>query len=191
MSNDEGRWKIVVYESQRAHELELNRATAAFEHAVVAPLFLLNGGAAVAFLTLLGAASAANSTLTVDANWSKWAIAMWAGGLFTATWAVGFGYYAQRDFTRSVNLRGRLLEHRLTASNEEFRAVLTPLPPPKTEKSDAADPARPNSALPANHDPQPIFLTAKKRQKWWLLLSALSSVLFLAGVVLAACAVLD
>jgi hypothetical protein len=33
-----------VYQAQRNHELELNRATGAFEHAVISPLFLLNGG---------------------------------------------------------------------------------------------------------------------------------------------------
>ena len=33
-----------IYQGQREHELELNRATAAYEHAIVSPLFLLNGG---------------------------------------------------------------------------------------------------------------------------------------------------
>jgi hypothetical protein len=33
----------------------LNQATSAFEHAAIAPLILLNGGGAVAFMTLLGA----------------------------------------------------------------------------------------------------------------------------------------
>jgi hypothetical protein len=46
-----------VYGAVRGHELMLNQATAAFEHAALTPLFLLNGGATVAFLTLLGAAS--------------------------------------------------------------------------------------------------------------------------------------
>lgn len=35
--------------AQRAHELELNKATAVFEHAIGSALFLLNGGAVVAF----------------------------------------------------------------------------------------------------------------------------------------------
>jgi hypothetical protein len=57
---------LAIYQAQRAHELELNKATAAFEHALVSPLFLLNGGAVVAFLTLLGAASAKDSHLRVN-----------------------------------------------------------------------------------------------------------------------------
>ncbi len=38
-------------------EYEMIRATAAFEHAAVRPLFLLNGGALVAYLALYGALS--------------------------------------------------------------------------------------------------------------------------------------
>ena len=34
--------EIAIYESHRAHELELDKATAAFEHATLSPLFLLN-----------------------------------------------------------------------------------------------------------------------------------------------------
>ena len=47
--------KLVRYKAIRAHELELNRATGAFEHAALRPVVILNGGALVAFLSLLGA----------------------------------------------------------------------------------------------------------------------------------------
>lgn len=39
-----GDKELAVYQAQRNHEVELNRATGAFEHEVISPLFLLNGG---------------------------------------------------------------------------------------------------------------------------------------------------
>ncbi len=46
---------LSAYEAVRAHELMLNEAVSRFEHARLGPLIALNGGAVVAFLTLLGA----------------------------------------------------------------------------------------------------------------------------------------
>jgi hypothetical protein len=57
----------------------LNQATSKFEHAVVAPLLLLNGGGAVAYLTLLGAINSKQpSTLGVHTSWIAPALVMWA-----------------------------------------------------------------------------------------------------------------
>ncbi len=61
------------YKALRAHELMLNERTSEFERAALQPLFLLNGGAVVAFLTLLGAI------------WEKGAVSVNFG---VATWAV-------------------------------------------------------------------------------------------------------
>lgn len=47
-------FSLQQYRALRDRELELNRATAAFERAVLETLFVLNGGAPVAALTLLG-----------------------------------------------------------------------------------------------------------------------------------------
>src|SRR3954447_16551084 len=43
------------YKLDRAHELELNKATAEYEHAWIRTITLLNGGAAVGFVTLISA----------------------------------------------------------------------------------------------------------------------------------------
>ena len=45
---------VEVYKALRAHELMLNQAASAFEHAVTTRLVTLNGGAAAAFLNLTG-----------------------------------------------------------------------------------------------------------------------------------------
>ena len=54
------KYSVEIFNAVKEHELELNRATAAFEHAALRPGIILNGGAAVAFLTLLGALTKQN-----------------------------------------------------------------------------------------------------------------------------------
>ena len=78
-----------VYIAVRAHELMLNEATAAQERTVVPPLLTLNGGAAVAFLTLLGALGE-DAQFSVEVTLAAWAIGAWMVGLLlaaTAQWA--------------------------------------------------------------------------------------------------------
>jgi hypothetical protein len=78
-----------VYIAVRAHEVMLNEAAAAQERAVVPPLLTLNGGAAVAFLTLLGALGE-DAPLSVDVTLAACAIGAWMFGLLlaaTAQWA--------------------------------------------------------------------------------------------------------
>jgi len=47
--------EIERYKAMHAYVVELVRATVAFEHAAVKPLFILNGGALVVVFALLGA----------------------------------------------------------------------------------------------------------------------------------------
>jgi hypothetical protein len=75
------------YKALRAHELELNRATAEFERAVLQPLFLLNGGASVAVLGLLGAVSeriTKEGIQQVDMGLYFWAIGLVSPGRSSA-----------------------------------------------------------------------------------------------------------
>lgn len=73
-----------VYQAVRAHEVMLNEATSALERAVVAPLIALNGGAAVAFLALLGALND-DALLTANLGSAKAAaVWSWAAGLLPA-----------------------------------------------------------------------------------------------------------
>jgi hypothetical protein len=114
----------VVYRTQREHEIELNKATAAFEHAIVSPLFLLNGGAAVAFLTLLGTTSKADSSFKINLWFAVLAASLWASALIAAAVAVQAGYESQRHFTRAVRVRRELIEVTLDVG-DTFRTSLS------------------------------------------------------------------
>ena len=115
-----------VYKAVRAHELMLNEATSKFEHASLTPLVTLNGGAIVAFLTLLGA--------DADIAWQRTvagvAIAVWGVGLLAATFAV---HYAQ-DQQRAISKGHRLMRQQV--EGVFFGKVVTDItrPPPKPDK---------------------------------------------------------
>lgn len=161
---------IAVYEAQRAHELELNKATAAFEHALVSPLFLLNGGGAVAFLTLLGAASANDSNLRINYATGTAAVGFWALGLVIAAIGVRKGYRSQQQYSRAVSTRRQLLEHALLGKGSRLIGQLRE-PPTKS--------------------PEDIRKDAEKLQEQWLALSALALGLFVLGVGLSAVSILQ
>ncbi len=58
-SDDEkAQRRIEHFKARLSAGIELQRATAAFEHAAIKPLYLLNGGAAVAMLALYGSIAA-------------------------------------------------------------------------------------------------------------------------------------
>jgi hypothetical protein len=103
---------LEVYKGFRAHEALLNRATAEFERAALQPLFLLNGGAMVAFLTLLGAVAGKSQT-NLDLAATKWALTVWSGGLLLAAFATAFGYLSQRQFARMSRLERQIVEAKL------------------------------------------------------------------------------
>jgi hypothetical protein len=109
MGDDAG---LEVYKGFRAHEALLNRATAEFERAALQPLSLLNGGAMVAFLTLLGAVWGKSQT-SLDLAAAKVALVVWSGGLLLAAVATSFGYLSQRQFARMSRLERQIVEARL------------------------------------------------------------------------------
>lgn len=74
-----------VYQAVRAHEVMLNEATSALERGVLMPLITLNGGAAAAFLTLLGALDK-DARLVSQVDVAGQAILAWAAGLLLAAW---------------------------------------------------------------------------------------------------------
>ena len=65
-------------------ECEMVRAIAAFEHAAIRPLFLLNGGALVAYLALYGALNRSTSATQFDKSYTILAMALWVLGLVFA-----------------------------------------------------------------------------------------------------------
>ena len=104
MGGDDHRWDDMraVHGALRAHELELNRATAAFEHAVIAPLTVVNGGAAAAWLAFLGSGSRSDS--------GEWAVLFWGGGLLAAIVAGYVGWRRQRAYSQAERFRREAFE---------------------------------------------------------------------------------
>jgi hypothetical protein len=116
--------ELEICRAVRAHELELNRATAAFEHAVLAPLFLLNGGALVAFITLLGASTGEGSELSIFRGWAVGSAALRAAGLCTGALATYWGYRSQRLFARRERLSRQDAERSLLPEGSAMREVV-------------------------------------------------------------------
>jgi hypothetical protein len=127
-ADDAARRAVEVYKVVRAHELMLNQATSAFEHATIAPLLLVNGGGAVAFLALLGALADPKSKLTASTCWAGAAIAAWALGLVSAALAAGFGLRYQRAFSQAHRIQRQQME-RLLLSGSELAEIVAPMSP--------------------------------------------------------------
>jgi hypothetical protein len=109
-ADDGGVSPARLYDAVRTHEVMLNEAASAFEHAVIARLTLLNGGAATAFLTLLGAISKTDSQLRADSAWAGAAIIAWIVGLAAAAFATSCRFRVQRAINQGYRLMREQLE---------------------------------------------------------------------------------
>jgi hypothetical protein len=115
--------EIELYKAERAHELMLNQATSAFEHAAIAPLILLNGGGAVAFMTLLGAVSDPKARFSASIGWAVGAALTWAIGLVLAALAASFGLVSQRAFSKKHRIERQQLERLLLTTSPALQVV--------------------------------------------------------------------
>jgi len=89
-----------------ASELELLRATAAFEHVALKALYLLNGGGLVVFLALYGAiTTSARDEVTMAHDLAFSAMVAWVVGLVIAAIATGLSYGSQYGFLKSRRRR--------------------------------------------------------------------------------------
>ena len=88
-----------------ASELELLKATVAFEHAAIRPLYLLNGGAIIAALTFVGNVGGSGSASTPVGSAIKLALGMWAAGLVAAFITTTSGYWSQLAFLKEARRR--------------------------------------------------------------------------------------
>jgi hypothetical protein len=91
------------YKLTREPELELNKATLAYELELARLVVLLNGAAAGAFLTLTGAIWKEGARPAFV--WVAGAIISWLIGLLAAAIATDRAYRAQREFTRAFRFR--------------------------------------------------------------------------------------
>jgi hypothetical protein len=91
------------YKLHRQHEMELNKATLAYELEWAKLLLLLNGGAVGAFLTLTGA------VWKDGPRPSFWLVAVaimgWLIGLIAAAFATDCAYRMQKEYTRAYRFR--------------------------------------------------------------------------------------
>ena len=164
--------ELAVYQAQRSQELELNKAAAAYEHGLMSPLFLLNGGATVAFLTLLGAASSQDSTLKVSIVFGGSAVILWSFGLLVTVLGVRQGYHVQVRYTRATTARRRWMEN-IILENSPLNAAITPVGPERWRE-----------------EMESTAFDARRRQDRWLRFSAVALGCFAAGVITAALSVL-
>ena len=152
------------YKALRAHELMLNERTSEFERAALQPLFLLNGGAVVAFLTLLGAIWE-KGAVSVNFGVATWAVLMWCAGLVTAALATGAGYLCQSTFAKRARL-----EREIARVN-----LLNPAPTPDET----------NSTISKNNEMETARESAVMYQRRAIELAVFSLALFMAGAMIA------
>jgi hypothetical protein len=98
------------YRLDRAHELELNRATVQYELESLKVLSYLNGGAAALYLGLLGAVLKPGSAIALRAHAPP--IMAWAIGLFCTALAIWLMLESQVKFTQAYHGRRRAEEKR-------------------------------------------------------------------------------
>lgn len=104
---------IEIYKAVRAHEVMLNQAVSAFEHAVYTRLAALNGGAAAAFVTLLGTQIKSDGSQLVSVGPAVVAVLSWIFGLLAASIAAVFGFRRQRAINHGYRLLREEAERKL------------------------------------------------------------------------------
>ena len=120
---DEGDKKRHVSEQfdrrWQAYRLELTRATTAFEHAAIRPLFLLNGGALIVVMAFLGAIW--DDAKQPDLIMLYWSLGFWFVGLVLAAVVTIFGYRSQFAFLKATK---KAIDAVDSAANEEPDEVM-------------------------------------------------------------------
>jgi hypothetical protein len=106
------------YKADRAHELELNKATAEYEHAWLRVVTALNGGAAGAFVTFLGVVWKAG-----EHSWQfpVFALVSWAAGLLVISAATNMALQAQTRYAGGLRLWREIEEIRQFKKDNERR----------------------------------------------------------------------
>jgi hypothetical protein len=119
-----GRLSGDAYRAVRSHELMLNQATSAFEHAVLVPLTALNGGALAAFLTLVGAIVDQDARVSAATGWVVAATGAWSAGLLAAALATSFAFRKQRAISAAHRALRQEVEELLFPGQRELVEVL-------------------------------------------------------------------
>ncbi len=128
MEERAGDPKVGAYAAVRAHELMLNEAVSRLEHARLAPLIVLNGGALVAFLTLLGALLGKESGTHPSLWLSAVAAGAWVVGLVAAALATTAATGQQRAISAAHRLMREQLESALFEGSRVAEVLKGPAP---------------------------------------------------------------
>jgi hypothetical protein len=129
--------RLDAYAAVRAHELMLNEATSKLEHAELAPLIVLNGGALVAFLTLVGALLGKDSGWRPELAFAGIAIVAWGFGLVAAAFASHYTLKQQAKISAAHRMMREGIEH--AVYSEDFANLLAGPTPDETEPLRARD----------------------------------------------------
>ncbi len=106
-------------------EYEMITAAAAFEHAALRPLYLLNGGGLLAFFTLYGAFSrTAGAAPPFNRSMMAWAIAAWVCGLLLAFATGAAAARSQFSFRKLRGTEAELAEKHLGLETDRSEAKL-------------------------------------------------------------------
>ena len=113
---------VEAYRAVRSHEVMLNQATSAFEHAVLVPLTALNGGAIIALLTLAGAVA---DKSPLPAGWLVGASTAWALGLLAAALAATCAFRQQRAINAGHRALRERVEQLVFSTDPDLRKALS------------------------------------------------------------------
>jgi hypothetical protein len=163
---------LEIYKAVRAHELVLNEARAMVARSALGPLITLNGGAMVAFLTLLGALSAKDSGVTPNYWVAAAAIAVWGLGLLFAVMAVAAASSQQREINRGYRLMREIVEERL---DNDIAAIVARVPSTEAQRREGRASARTEAEK-----------AGRTREKWW----KISATAFAVGAAIALVSIL-
>lgn len=98
---------LEFYKLQRAHEVALNNATAAYEQALLRLVLILNAASIGGFLALI---QVKDSKLTYNFLEARFAIVVWGWGILAAFAATCLAYWSQRKFTQAFRSRRMAIE---------------------------------------------------------------------------------
>lgn len=163
---------LAKFQTDRAHELELDRAAGGYEHSHFNGLFALNGGAAAAFVALQGK-DVPLLALSPGRAWT--ALGCWLAGLIVAYVASYLAYEAQKTYSDAMRARRHAIALRLFGRHDDSVLGLDPKDTPASLHSSAVT----------------RLTTANRRWKRATFIGFSSVVLFAIGAILAALALAD
>ncbi len=112
------------YRLDRAHELELNRATANYEQETLRMLSYLNGGAALLYSGFIGNLASDKAITLAVAHLAP--VIVWSLGLLATMMSLWLMYESQVKFTQAYHARRRAEEKRSFEGFPQYANVTDP-----------------------------------------------------------------